>query len=307
MNSQPSQAEETRNKMAELHKLREQVKKLVFDRSRQAQQEQRVRKELLLQSERIQNLNLEFKTILNSAQKRFVDIYKRKKNKAGWNILNLKGSQDYFRKVQYLKSLNKYDRDLLAKLQNHQRQLEIEKVQFENRLSKLKKLKKNVEESLYELQAKELEKRKLIQQLDQPELDFSLNRGQLLPPVDGKAHFHFGLRRDSTTQAWLLGSGAYFQSSLKTIHSSARGTVKFLGTLPYWGPTLILEHGDSFFTVYTNLKNPSVGLGDEVDVGQKLADLGDLKYDGKYDHYFEIRQYTEPQNPKEWLKMGAVK
>ncbi|MFN9066640.1 MAG: hypothetical protein ACK5V3_05385 [Bdellovibrionales bacterium] len=125
MNSQPSQAEETRNKMAELHKLREQVKKLVFDRSRQAQQEQRVRKELLLQSERIQNLNLEFKTILNSAQKRFVDIYKRKKNKAGWNILNLKGSQDYFRKVQYLKSLNKYDRDLLAKLQKHQRQLEI--------------------------------------------------------------------------------------------------------------------------------------------------------------------------------------
>jgi septal ring factor EnvC (AmiA/AmiB activator) len=305
--SHVSHGEEIRNKMAELHKLREQVKKLVFDRSRQAQQEQRVRQELLLQSERIQNLSHELKTILNSSQKRFVEIYKRKKSHSGWNIINLKGSQEYFRKVQYLKSLNKFDTDLLEKLRTHQRQLEIEKKQFENRLTQLKKIKFQVDESLFELQAKESEKRKLIQQLEQPESDFSLLRGQLIPPVEGKPYVHFGLRREPRTKAWLLGSGAYFQSSVRIINSSARGTVKFLGSLPHWGPTLILEHGESFFTVYTNVKNPSVGLGDEVDVGQKLADLGDLKYDGKYDHYFEIRQYTEPQNPKEWLKMGAVK
>jgi septal ring factor EnvC (AmiA/AmiB activator) len=301
------QAEDLRNQMAELHKLREQVKKLVFDRSRQAQQEQRVRQELTLQSERIQNLGNELKILTRSSQQRFIEIYKRRRQQSSWNIFNLHGSQDYFRKVQYLKSLNKFDKDLLDKMKAGRRKLETEKSQFESRLAKLKKLKLKYDESLFELQAIESEKRKLVQQLEIPESDFSLLRGQLQSPTEGITSVHFGLRRDPKSKVWILGTGAYFQSSSNKVISSARGTVKFLGSLPYWGPTLILEHGESFSTVYTNLKNPSVGLGDVVDRGQKLADLGDVKYDGKYDHYFEIRQYTEPQNPKEWLKMGEVK
>ena len=300
-------AEEIRGKMAELHKLREQVKKLVFERSRQTQQEQRVRQELALQSERIQNLTSELSTILNNSQNRFIGIYKRKKSHSGWNIFNLSQSKDYFRKIQYLKTLNSFDRNLLQNIKLSRQKVEVEKKQFENRLSKLKKLKNKVDESLYSLQAKEAEKRKLIQELQNVDSDFTLLRGQIQFPVEGQPTIHYGLKRDPITKVWLYGSGTFFRSKSSTIKSSAKGNVKFLGTIPFWGPTLILDHGESFYTVYTNLKNPSVRLGDEVEIGQKLADLGDLKYHDKYDHYFEIRQFTEPQNPKEWLKMGAVK
>lgn len=311
-------AQDVRHKMAELHELREQIRKQVFDRGRQMQETHRLTQELSLQAKRIQDIEKNLNKIKDDSRKRLITLYKMKRQAIDASFLSLSKDKNYFRKSQYFKIVNRFDHTLAENLKLSQRQRLKEKNQFEKRLVYLAELRKKNTNKLAILKDKEKQKRELIALIKDMQKttertatgennDFASLRGSILGPIEAVGVSHYGLRRDPETAAWLYSSGVFYSTEAKDIKSVGKGVVRLIEKLPFWGPTLVLDHGEDFLSVYTNIKNLSVSLGDSVIDGQKLAEVGDLKYDDKYNFYFEIRQFTEPQNPKEWFKTGAIR
>jgi septal ring factor EnvC (AmiA/AmiB activator) len=69
-----------------------------------------------------------------------------------------------------------------------------------------------------------------------------------------------------------------------------------------FGQTLIVDHGDHYYTVYSHNETISVNVGDEVGQNQVVATVGsnpELSRDGIY---FEVRHFSEPYDPQSWMK-----
>jgi murein DD-endopeptidase MepM/ murein hydrolase activator NlpD len=299
----------SREKMAELFTLRETVKKRVFEKSRKEQDVQRVNFELSKQSQKIKILKEQNSELFQVMQSRVSLLYKKKKLENAGGILSLDRSQNYLRKIYLTQFFNQQDKKLSEQLMASQKQIEKENTLFRSRLQHLSVLKKRVDAQLQELKKQELAQRKLIRELvlqsdsSAPEpQDFSAQRGMLKPPIQAPYINEFGLKKDPSSGLHFINSGLYFQTQGgEPVMSASSGVVSYVGQLPYWGQVLILDHGDSYSTVYSNLENLSVGLGDQVNPQQKLAQVSNRKYDGKRGFYFEIRHFAEPQNPNEWL------
>jgi septal ring factor EnvC (AmiA/AmiB activator) len=65
---------------------------------------------------------------------------------------------------------------------------------------------------------------------------------------------------------------------------------------------LVLDHGDHYYTVYAGTKDAVVTVGDQVQPQQKIASTGFSEIHGTQGMYFEIRHFSEPYDPKSWLK-----
>ncbi len=295
--------------MAELFTLREVVKKRVFEKSRKEQDVQRVNFELSKQSQKIQLLKDQNSNLYEVMQSRVSLLYKKKKLANAGGILSLDRSQNFLQKIYLTQFFNRQDKKLSQQLISSKKQVEKENILFRSRLQHLSLLKKRVDVQLHELKKQELLQRKLIRELIlqsgsfAPESqDFSAQRGELKPPIQAPFKNEFGLKKDPSNGLHFINSGIYFQTQGgEPVLSASSGIVSFIGQLPYWGQVLILDHGDSYSTVYSNLENLSVRLGDQVNPQQKLAQVSNRKYDSKRGFYFEIRHFSEPQNPNEWL------
>ncbi|MEI6438195.1 MAG: LysM peptidoglycan-binding domain-containing M23 family metallopeptidase [Candidatus Omnitrophota bacterium] len=83
------------------------------------------------------------------------------------------------------------------------------------------------------------------------------------------------------------------------VKAAREGRVVFADHLAGYGSTVMLDHGDGFFTVYGHEERVLVKLGDYVFRGEKIAQLGtDAR--GAFVH-FELRKGDQPKNPLHYL------
>ena len=80
------------------------------------------------------------------------------------------------------------------------------------------------------------------------------------------------------------------------VKAARDGSVVLADRLAGYGETVILDHGDGFFTVYAHNARLMVGLGDHVLRGGKVAQVGDLAY-----LHFEVRKGSKATNPLLYL------
>ena len=131
---------------------------------------------------------------------------------------------------------------------------------------------------------------------------FFEQKGHLRPPIQGRVKRGFGLIADPDYKFRLLHKGLFFQAPLGSeVRAIFSGHVAFSGHLPGYGQTVILDHGDNYYSVYGYLREVQVSQGDELDAGHliSLVDQGPLeKLSGLY---FEIRHFSDSIDPKYWL------
>ena len=309
-----AEQDQVRNKMAELHKIKESIKSSVFERSRKEQEIQRIGIELSKQSEKIEELKTTTQNLSQSMQDRAVLLYKMKRASQTQSLFSIQKSQDFLKKTYLTQLFHKQDQKLSKQLTHLKSDLNKESAQFRKRLIYISSLRKNSDSEFLRLKEEEKKYRKVIQALKSESFDpvdygsqFSGLRGQLPLPIERPYKIDFGFKRLKNSQLSFLNTGVYFETEGgESVVSPYEGQVAYIGELPHWGQTMILDHGDSYFTVYSNLTHLSVGLGDQINRQQKLAQVSNKKYDNKNGFYFEIRHYTEPQNPKEWFQEGVV-
>ncbi len=134
--------------------------------------------------------------------------------------------------------------------------------------------------------------------------EFFDRKGHLEAPVEGELVQNYGVNRflvhDSVE---LLHKGHFYQTSTSApVQVVADGRVNFAGQISGFGETLIVDHGGRYYSVYSNLAKSNVKIKSLVKQGQRIGSTGHKHLQQGIGLYFEIRHFSEAQNPELWLK-----
>jgi septal ring factor EnvC (AmiA/AmiB activator) len=134
--------------------------------------------------------------------------------------------------------------------------------------------------------------------------DFARGEGSLDWPVRGSVVGRFGPETHPRFGTTINNNGIDIEAQLGTpVRSVAKGRVEYTSEdYASYGPIIILNHGDGFFTLYAHLSEILVSNGQEVTPGQiigRVGDTGSLK--GPILH-FEVRKGGSALNPEDWLR-----
>lgn len=123
---------------------------------------------------------------------------------------------------------------------------------------------------------------------DWPVEDARLSRGFLL----GK-RWHYGLDLAAKKGTPILASEA--------------GVVIYVGKgFSGYGKLIVVEHNDTWATLYSHLNKFSVKEGDKVRRGQKIGEMGRTGRATGVHLHFEIRYNRQPVNPLMYLPQGVL-
>jgi septal ring factor EnvC (AmiA/AmiB activator) len=135
------------------------------------------------------------------------------------------------------------------------------------------------------------------------EEDIRTVQGALGWPVDGKVLETFGRQVDPKFSTITFNNGLKIAAAAGTeVHAIFPGTVLFSQWFKGYGNLIILDHGNRVFSLYGNLKSPSIAAGDRVRAGQPIAGVGESEESQLGYLYFEIRQDNKPEDPQKWLR-----
>jgi septal ring factor EnvC (AmiA/AmiB activator) len=130
---------------------------------------------------------------------------------------------------------------------------------------------------------------------------FFERKGQLANPIEGTIAQDFGLIHD-TNLVRLSHKGRQYRAPAGTpVNAVFEGKVAFIDWVDGYGTTLILDHGDHYYTVYSHLGKTRVKQGQEITKGQVIAEAGSTSSRYGDGIYFEIRHFSEPENPGKWI------
>ncbi len=122
-------------------------------------------------------------------------------------------------------------------------------------------------------------------------------RGELAWPAAGIVIAHFGARGGGAPRNGIEISLAEGRA-VRAIHE---GTVAFADQFTGYGSLVIVDHGESAYSLYGHLDSLDVKRGDRVDPQTRVGASG-RNPSGNPALYFELRIDGKPVDPLQWLK-----
>ena len=134
-----------------------------------------------------------------------------------------------------------------------------------------------------------------------PSGDFAKLRGRLSAPVKGELANRFGSPRQG---GGLLWKGLFIAARAgEEVRAIAGGRVVFADWLRGFGNLLIIDHGDSYMSLYGYNETLFKQVGDTVRQGERVAAVGSTGGQGNSGLYFEMRHEGRPFDPSSWVKL----
>jgi septal ring factor EnvC (AmiA/AmiB activator) len=131
---------------------------------------------------------------------------------------------------------------------------------------------------------------------------FGRQRGALAWPTPGRVEVTFGHKVDPATGVVLQQSGIDLRAEEGAlVRAPFAGTVSAARWVDGFGRTVVLDHGDGWFTVYGHLQAFWTEPGRPVRRRQVLGTVGASGSEKGAFLYFEIRRGPEPVDPLDWL------
>jgi septal ring factor EnvC (AmiA/AmiB activator) len=127
--------------------------------------------------------------------------------------------------------------------------------------------------------------------------------GKLDWPVEGTIVYRFG--RDTLPSGGIirwngLGISAAVGTPVKAVES---GKVRLVGQFGTYGLTIVLEHGNGYYSVYSHLLSAGVRLAATVTKGESIGTVGGQNSDYGPHLHFEIRGENQVAlDPAGWLR-----
>nr|WP_320190125.1 peptidoglycan DD-metalloendopeptidase family protein [uncultured Desulfobacter sp.] len=135
---------------------------------------------------------------------------------------------------------------------------------------------------------------------------FANHKSRLQYPVTGKIISKFGTKRKGDYNAFTFQSGIDIKADrgtpVKTVFS---GEVIFAQWLKGYGNLMIINHGNSYYTLYAHVEELYKKKGERVDTGEIIGTAGDTGSIKGSCLHFEVRHHGKPVDPLKWLKKGA--
>jgi murein hydrolase activator len=186
------------------------------------------------------------------------------------------------------------------------------------RLSQLRRTARTTEQRLSELQKDESRLNDLLASLERARRDEARAPGGAAPvpgsittadigrldwPVEGAIVYRFG--RDTLPSGGIIrwngiGIAAEEGTPVKAVES---GKVRLVGQFGTYGLTVVLEHGNGYYSVYSHLQSAEVQLSATVSRDQTIGTVGGENSDYGPHLHFEIRGENQVAlNPVDWLR-----
>ncbi len=194
------------------------------------------------------------------------------------------------------------------------------------RLQQLQRTARNTEQRLTALERDELRLSQLLASLERARRDELARRRAGLPtpavpgalttadigkldwPVDGAIIYRFG--RDTLPSGGVIRwNGIGIQAAAGTpVRSVEAGKVRLVGQFGTYGLTVLLEHGNGYYSVYSHLQTATVKLGDVVGKAQAIGSVGGISSEHGPHLHFEIRGENQiALDPADWLRRTGGK
>ena len=238
----------------------------------------------------ISDINKEVLIKLNTTQ-----LYNEKKKNEINDLLN-NVDNDKQSKEKELISLDKkekYQKMLLNKLQKEKVAITSEIQQQKKQIDALEQLRKQILDQKKQYDAEQLKQLKRIK------ANIKEFKGKLIWPIDGKIVKDFGPQWNPKLNTTLYNPGidiaANPTASVRAVFDGLVTTITFISG---YGTTVIIDHDNGYFTVFTHLDNLLVSKNMLVKEGQKI---GFISKDSQVVH-FEIWGDNKTLNPEEWLE-----
>ncbi len=113
--------------------------------------------------------------------------------------------------------------------------------------------------------------------------------GNRIHPVSFEKSFHYGIDIANVTGT--------------QINSFADGIIEHTGYSNSYGNYLIIDHGNEFKTLYAHCDKISVSSGDEITIGEKVAEMGSTGVSTGSHLHFEVRINGKIIDPTPYLNL----
>lgn len=133
-------------------------------------------------------------------------------------------------------------------------------------------------------------------------------KGDLAAPVDGATVLGYGWLPDAELGTKIRFKGHLIQAKTNALVKAVyRGEVVLVQEIDGYGLTVVVDHGSHYFSVYGNLGSADVRPGQTVAESQSLGVMGSRQAFFGEGLYFELRHFSDPENPQDWLKVARRK
>jgi septal ring factor EnvC (AmiA/AmiB activator) len=221
-------------------------------------------------------------------------------------------------KLSWLEVKRKELEELQAEKEKEEAQHEGLKEQREKKLSQIRTKKSSHEQSARELEDAARKLEEVLAELERKrqratgstsvvlaELDrknFGANRGKLPWPTAGEIITRFGRHEHPKYKTVTMSKGIDIAAPMgQAVKCVGDGVVDLVQWLPGYGQTVIVNHGNGFYSVYAHLSAVSAAAGKRVAPGEVVGAVGDTGSLKGVCLHFELRSQGSPQDPIGWL------
>lgn len=152
---------------------------------------------------------------------------------------------------------------------------------------------------------RELERQRRMRAAAVPRTDyptFSAGKGRLQWPVQGTVVSRFGKQIHPVLKTETENNGIDIKAPEKTpVVAVMDGLVTTVTWLRGYGNTIIIMHGEDYYTVYSHVGNIQISENEYVEGGQIIAEVSDSGSLQGHMLHFEIWDARQKLNPEEWL------
>lgn len=324
-----------RKVLSALYEINKKIKKIVFNRSRLKVDMVLIDKSIQQLKQSRASLEAEIKAEKRYLALRLRSLYRSKSASFIEYLLSAKSNSEIDRQLRLMTRLALHDREIVAQLNYNLEQLDLNKLKLEKKKKELVLTQKDSEMKEQEYSHEEKLKTMILNGVQKTQLfakdqleevrqksrvymqdpsvvellykpSMSALKGQLKSPTTLELSQGFGIIDEETYQ--IPHRGNFYEGPANTVVTSVfEGTVRQIEDLPYFGKTVILDHGDHYYTSYSFLKNVVVKVGEIIKTGQVIAHSGFSEHGDASGLYFEVRHFSEPEDPSYWISSNDQK
>ncbi|MEO0093503.1 MAG: peptidoglycan DD-metalloendopeptidase family protein [candidate division WOR-3 bacterium] len=263
---------------------------------------------------------------------RLVTIYKYGRLFPLEVLLSARSMPDVYKRMVYLRIIAQDDQTAMQELNILKENLEVQKKNLSKKLAELTQLraerekerlslkksldletkllkkvrttkeeKRTMELELQEAAAKlekliaELERKRRERKLAIGTHPLEINKGRLPWPYRGNVVANFGSQVHPKYKTKTRNTGIDIECPRGSVISAiGAGRIVYADRFMGYGNLVIIDHGDGYYSLYSNLSEMFVSVGMNVEPGQRIGKV-------ETNLHFELRKEGQPVDPLEWL------
>jgi septal ring factor EnvC (AmiA/AmiB activator) len=322
--------------LGSLYVINQRMKKISTDKSHLTNELFQVQDNVKSIAKMIANLEVQIDRQRLQLRRRLRALYKLSGQGYIGILFSRESSSDFDETLRFLKIVTDNDYRLIRSYQQNVAAYKAQRKKLHGQIERLVGIEKNIKKQEGMLADEHKAKSKIVSEIDKEKIanlnkirslrsktkemvqsDAALadllkpsiyeQKGQLQPPIQGTLAQDFGLVVDEKYKIRFSHKGWRFEASHGAAVSAIYdGKVVFADWIEGYGYTVVIDHGDHYYSVYGEIAHSRVKTGDALKKGQVFAEAGPATGSFSEGLYFEIRHFSEPENPANWLLKKAI-